>query len=565
MCKPGSPDQVYQKKNQQVQRNMMAEEHQRIRQQVVAPQYENVNQQQEQKKESAYDDFIKSLKPLPAVPVAGGPAPEEAKVGWKERKRRKELYKEEYKNKEKALKETPGLVKERDVKNLSLFRTKQGRDQWENEKLPHSKLTRGQTMRMILVEGDYSNFENLDLVMRNLVATKALQNFDRKFAINDHMGDRDVEEIMKYMKENTKGVSGFLDPALRLGFSLAQKSKDIPDGKKRIYLKLEEAMSTAVMEATLTHQANQTVVEDYFTKKGSKTPTADAEKAITANQAQQIQIAKRLLLMQLSDFQMITTDKKKRVTSTPWDKSMAVALSHCSRVVLTLPKQDAGDNNVLYQLNMWKSIYTVNGSNTAEDNSRASSTHSIERRKVSEKGIMRSKEKKVLFNLIGQRGMNCAIGGLGNAGVSGKTIANDGSCGHFYSMYKEADAESYGTILMGLESDANAVTNQMGHTHDWHATPEKASSLGGQRTDEVGDKYGGRQCLLNEMSAKDITTWMLALEHKMLEWQSNGGMGQDEARDAMSMLAGKKLDAQQWTRLRGILNVDNSVGIGAHP
>ena len=205
---------------------------------------------------------------------------------------------------------------------------------------------------------------------------------------------------------------------------------------------------------------------------------------------------------------MITTDKKKRVTSTPWDKSMAVALSHCSRVVLTLPKQDAGDSNVLHQLNMWKAIYTVNGSNTAEDNSRASSTHSIEQRKVSEKGIMRTKEKKVLFNLVGQRGMNCAIGGLGNAGVSGKTLANDGSCGHFYSMYKEADAETYGTILMGLESDANAVTNQMGHTHDWHATPEKASSLGGQRTDEVGDKYGGRQCLLNEMSANELCIYL---------------------------------------------------------
>lgn len=132
-------------------------------------------------------------------------------------------------------------------------------------------------------------------------------------------------------------------------------------------------------------------------------------------------------------------------------------------------------------------------------------------------------------------------------------------------MYKEADATHYGTMLMGLESDANGVTNQMGHTHDWHATPEKASSLGGQRTDEVGDKYGGRQCLLNEMSAMDITTWMLALEHKMLEWQANGGMGQTEARDVISMLAGKKLDAQQWTRLRGILGVDDNVGIGAHP
>lgn len=563
MCKPGSTNQVHQKKNQFEYKNVMAKDHQREYKNVAAPKYENANKQV-QNQVSSYDRFLQFREKLSDSKVAGGPAPVEAKVGWKERKRLKEQYKEEYKNKEKALKKEP-LVKEEDLRQMKMFETKQGREQWENEKLPHSELTRGETMRMILYDGDYSNFENLDPLMRNLVATKALKKFDRDFVIHSNMKDEDVEEIIQYMKEHSNGVSSFLDPALRLGFSLAQNSGAIPKWKKPIYRKLDEAMSTAVMEATLTHVADQTQVTNYFVGKKSKDPQGDAQKAIRANQSQQIQIAKRLLLMQLSDFQMITTDKKKRVTSTPWDKSMAVALSHCSRVVLTLPKQDAGDNNVLYQLNMWKSIYTVNGSNTAEDNSRASSTHSIERRKVSEKGIMRSKEKKVLFNLIGQRGMNCAIGGLGNAGVSGKTIANDGSCGHFYSMYKEADAESYGTILMGLESDANAVTNQMGHTHDWHATPEKASSLGGQRTDEVGDKYGGRQCLLNEMSAKDITTWMLALEHKMLEWQSNGGMGQDEARDAMSMLAGKKLDAQQWTRLRGILNVDNSVGIGAHP
>ena len=560
MCRTGSPDgQIYKDRAKQVERNMVAEEHQQEQRQVADPQYENANQQQVQKRESLYERFMQHLKPLPATPVAGGPPPAEEKVGRKERRRRIK----EYGKLNMELKEEPRLVTEEEVRNLPRFRTKQGRDQWANKTLSHSNLTRGETLRRILDNGDYSNFENLDLVMRNMVAGKALEKFHRDFP--DVTENSSPEAICEQIKQTGKGVSALLNPALRLGLSLAQKTKGIPEGMKNFYRELDEAMSTAVMVSTLTHQADETTVKKYFTDKGSGDSDGDADKAIVANKAQQIQIAKRLLLMQLSDFRMITTDKNKNATATPWNKSMAVALSHCSRVVLTLPKQDAGNSNVLRQQNMWKAIYTVNGSNTAEDNSRASSTHSIERRKAFEVGTTGSKEKKVWFNLIGQRGMNCAIGGLGNGGVSGKTIANDGSCGHFYSMYKEADATHYGTMLMGLESDANGVTNQMGHTHDWHATPEKASSLGGQRTDEVGDKYGGRQCLLNEMSAMDITTWMLALEHKMLEWQANGGMGQTEARDVISMLAGKKLDAQQWTRLRGILGVDDNVGIGAHP
>ena len=230
---------------------------------------------------------------------------------------------------------------------------------------------------------------------------------------------------------------------------------------------------------------------------------------------------------------------------------MAVALSHCSHVTLTLPKQDQR-SPANEQEKMWRSILTTGGENTAQDNSRGSSTHSLERRKIKDGGKV--KEKKVLFNLIGQRGMNCAIGGLGNAGVSGKTLCNDGSCGHFYSMYKEADADHYGAMLMGLESDAYGVTNQMGHTHDIHATGEKASSLGGQRMDEVGDKYGGRQCNLASRSAGEITDWMEKLECAMLYWQSQeGGMSSPDAVLAMKMISGEKMRLDDQMRLYGIL------------
>ena len=112
-------------------------------------------------------------------------------------------------------------------------------------------------------------------------------------------------------------------------------------------------------------------------------------------------------------------------------------------------------------------------------------------------------------------------------------------------------------MLMGMESDAHGVVNQMGHTHDIHATPEKASSFGGQRTDEVGNKYGGRQCDLSKKSAREITRWMTALERKMQEWQSQpDGMSGADAEEAMRLLAGESLHVWNWTRMSELLGMD---------
>lgn len=84
-------------------------------------------------------------------------------------------------------------------------------------------------------------------------------------------------------------------------------------------------------------------------------------------------------------------------------------------------------------------------------------------------------------------------------------------------MYKEGDEEHYGAMLMGMESDAHGVMNQMGHTHDIHATPEKACSFGGQRTD---------------------------------------GMSGADAEEAMRLLAGESLHVWNWTRMSELLGMD---------
>lgn len=488
-----------------------------------------------------YENLYNRLQRLPEDTVAGGEPVSNENVSFKERKRREREVKQQ-KEEYKELGKKQGLLDIEEIAALPLFQTEYGREAWKNEKVSHSELTREQTMKKILEENDYSNFENLDSVMRNVVASSALAKFIKEYEVTKRSNPEKLVKRIIEKEDRGMGVSGLLNPGLRLGLSLAQKTEGIGEEMKDLFRRLDEAMSTAVMVSTVTAIPMRRNLEKYFEDKKVDNPYAKAEEAIKANKAQQIQIAKRLLLMQLSNFKKIDNNGKEE----RWDKSMAVALSHCSRVVVTLPEQDTKDSKSLYQERMWRAIMTIRGENLAQDNRRGGSTHSVERRKVNDhSGI--TKEKKVLVNMVGQRGMNCAIGGLGYEGVGKKILCNDGSCGHFYSMYKEADTDHYGTLLMGLESDAHGVMNQMGHTHDIHATPEKASSLGGQRVDEVGKKYGGRQCDLTHISAKEIAEKMEQLEQYMERMQSEGLAVYEEYQSVMSMLAGKTMTEKQRT------------------
>lgn len=568
----------FQLRNEQMNHEFLHQEQQQMQEQQQQMHQGPVGQQQQMQAQAqaqqhrvptVYERFFQNLKPLPHIPVAQGPAPVEAPAQTKAQKReQKRLEKQraseaksDYADYVKQMKETPRLMDEGELHRLKVFQSAATREAWAKEQLPHSALTREDTLKQILNDGDYSNFENLDQVMRNVVATRALKQFLHDYDIQN--GHANPAQICQQIRASGAGVSALLNPGLRLALSLAQNMDEFSDEFKSFCRRLDDEMSTEVMVATLTAQADAARVVAYYSGVGNGQnmhAVEDANRAIEANKAQQIQIAKRLLLMQLSDFSKITTDTDGNERVGEWDRSMAVALSHCSRVVLTMPKIGEYAGNADEQQAMWRSIMTINGENTAQDNRRASSTHSIERRRVvpGEGATLRkSKEKKVLFNFIGQRGMNCAIGGLGNPGVGGKTILNNGSCGHFYSMYKEGDEEHYGAMLMGMESDAHGVMNQMGHTHDIHATPEKASSFGGQRTDEVGNKYGGRQCDLSKKSAREITRWMTALERKMQEWQSQpDGMSGADAEEAMRLLAGESLHVWNWTRMSELLGMD---------
>lgn len=484
------------------------------------------------------------LNALPPLPKDAAAAPGHVNEANLSRKKRKELEKKR-KDEYEQLGKSERLLDYTDIKNLPLLQTKESREKWENAKLKHSNLTRGETIRM-MSNGDYSNFENLDGVMRSMFAKESLNRMLQKFDLENpqQMAAHTPEEICNRIKQEG-GVSSLLDPTLRLGLSLAQKQNGLyDDNQKEWFRKLDEQMSAAVMLETLTHTTDYDNLKEML-KRNAKKPLTDGEagekaaEMISSNKAQQIQAAKRLLLMHLGRFMKVDNDGN----SSDWDKPAAVALSHCSRVTMTLPmqKSNSKEDKAAYQ-RMWNSIfYQKDQSNPAHDNRRGSSTHSLKVRKRDSA----VKEKKVLFNFLGQRGMNMAIGGLGNSGISGKTILNDGSCGHFYSMFKEGDTSHYGAILMGMESDSYGVTNQLGHTHDIKATGEKASSLGGQRTDEVGAKYGGRRCDLSGLTPEQITGYMEKLEDAMKNWQkTENGLGGGDGAFVMEKLVGTPMSTE---------------------
>lgn len=535
-------DQLFRQRQQQELAQQQQQQNLQQQQNAMMQQQAPDQMMQLRQEETVLTDLLGRFHPAPdAIPVNPLPAPP-ANAGKKERKRHQKVQREtlaaEYKeiaaHRDRFL--TPG--------ELARLKLISQTDTWKkvgDKKLSHSDKTLRQTVNDVN-QGDYSNFENLDPLMRNMTAQRALTQFRQRFGT-----DGEPKDICQQLQRQG-GVAALMDPALRLGLSLAQNSS-FTEAEKTFFRQLDEEMSAAIMVETLTHKCTAADLQG--------TPLAgDAQNAIQANQAQQIQIAKRLLLMHLGRLKEVNQGPDGE-TSTDWSRPVAVALSHCSRVMLTMPRVVEGQrgNTALDQQRMWQSIYFTKGangqlSNDAQDNKRASSTHDLKRRKVDARGGVdeREAEKKVKFNFSGQQGMNCAIGGLGNQGISGQRLLNNGSCGHFYSMHKEGDLQHHGAMLMGLESDAAGVTNQMGHTHDWHATAEKASSLGGQRTDEVGMKYGGRQCDLSHMTATDIALNLDALERAMRFWQqSNDPAAMEDQKEVMRMLSGKLMSMAEIT------------------
>ncbi len=334
-----------------------------------------------------------------------------------------------------------------------------------------------------VTHGDYTHMQQLDTVLQNRAATQYMMS-DK---VRQMLSGGTVEAMLNAIKNEhpEDPTIGMMNPLLRMGISCMMSAPDVPAETKEKFRKLDAALNNEIMIATICKQRGQNPENDRMITKD-----ADWER----NFQSQKFMFKMMFACQLGKLKKISS--KGTPPSSDWDGPVSNAFAHCSRVMLTLPGDAAGTYDSQAQEKMFRSFHRPAGFDP-----RAGATHSMSRKRK-----VNGKEKEIkFFSPRSQYGMNVAVGGLGNGGIpdsdgTKRLLKNDGSCGHLFMHFEEGTKDKHAGMLLGFESDAYGVTNQTGHTHDKKATGEFASSFGGQRCDEIGDKYGGRTADLTWMT-----------------------------------------------------------------
>lgn len=322
-------------------------------------------------------------------------------------------------------------------------------------------------------KGDYSHFEKLKPEKREELAKRYTEAMSRRHPLLGKL-PADTQELADLLKEQS------MNPLFRLGCSLRSKSGD-PIGNN--YIKYDDYMNTYLMEQSLKPLDSSRLQN--LQNEGLTGEKLNHE--VEQNIEKQVMLAKTLFLTHLGKPQLVKAGAADFAPQKEeLDRPVASMMAHCSRTAYVFPPGDSAQQDKLFH-----SILGPDMGRGAGVNRRLAATHSVS----SGPSIDDFKELKK-FSMANQYGMNIAIGGAGNPGINGphgpQTLKNNGSCGHMYMHIDKGGANHCSSLLVGFESDAPGVTNQQGHTHNAKASPEYMSSFLGQRTDEMGDKYGGR-------------------------------------------------------------------------
>ncbi len=390
----------------------------------------------------------------------------------------------------------------------------------EDTKRINGEKLSGQDMINKALEGDCSFLEKMDPVLRNRAATLYMAKFVKEYGENTSpLG------IIEAMRAKQDPVSEMLNPLLRAGISLFIHSPIAAPEVVDKYRELDSLLNKEIMVATNTKRAS-TVPEGFTVKQKHD------------NMRSQQFIIKSLLACHIGQLTEKNVDKNQAAHK--WHGPVANAFAHCSRVMFILPgTTDYSETQTLENIDSWVKL--------APFKTRGGATHNLQLKRRD--GTVEAKEKKS-FTPFHQKGMNVAVGGLGNAGIPGpkgarRLLRNDGSCGHLYMHLEKGDKEKNSGMLLGLESDAFMVRNQQGHRHDIFATAEKASSFGGQRVDEIGDKYGGREVDLSKVNEQGFTKVMDFVDELTQHLlQSNDQQSIEALDDLARDLSGNLMDAQ---------------------
>lgn len=428
------------------------------------------------------------------------PGQQQVKEGYFDRKNRREKEETRY-NSYKAMKTavTADFEQTEHMQNV-LQKTTKYKDGDHKVSIKQTEL------RDKVRAGDYSHLEQLDPVLRELEAVNYM---------NAHMQDLSGTPAEVVTRLRQGGINGLMQPLLRIGISMGMRgllpnNPAIPGNMdaKEFFRSLDAEINKEIMVETIVKPSGQ-----------------------------QLFMAKLMLLTQLGGVRKtVTKNGKKDVTN--WEGPLANAYAHCSRVGVILP----GDSQASSQGDSETVLDTFVGKKKDGFFKRGAATHSLQK-KSKLRGGKEFKEKKTKGTFSNQWGMNVAVGGLGNQGIPGpgdRTLKNDGSCGHIYMHLQEGDETTYTSLLIGFESDSYKKTNQLGHTHGF-GNGEFASSFGGQRMDEIGDKYGGRVVDLSGMS-EDVYKNAV---HNLQEHFRNASQEPDKIEEIVRKLCGEQMSLNE--------------------
>lgn len=372
-------------------------------------------------------------------------------------------------------------------------------------------------------QGDYSQFERVDPLLRSYLASLYMEGLPRE--VQDALNapeDQLLPEREAILRREAH------NPAFRLGCSLYSRLPQV-GGRWQAY---DDRMTDLIMEDTLA-PLTEAQFETLQAEAGSK-----AAEQLRENVEKQVQMAKSLLLAHLGR----TTLKLDDGREAPMERSVASMMSHCSRTAFVFAPGPEAETKPMMEALTGKAL----GQSSGVYN-RHASTHDVQN--GADIGAFRE-TKGANLRRARHYGMDVAIGGLGNPGIPGpggrQTLKNDGSCGHMFLHVTAPTATTTGSLLLGFESDSpNAEGNQQGHKHTLTAKPEHMSSFLGQRRDEMGAKYGGRIVDCTAIPPRELTQMLqdFSNHYRGLLHAALRDPGQRQrAEEANRMLSGKLMD-----------------------
>ena len=382
--------------------------------------------------------------------------------------------------------------------------------------------------------GNYAQFNDASPLVRNYLGTLAWNKFISEANVSTPSISLSNNQVKNYVQKHV------LDAGFRVGLSAMRHS--FPDNNN--LKELDEYANEYLLAKTLSIPSKENV--DALS---SSIGENAASKQVTKNLAKQVVLAKTLFLAQLGKYSLRGEDGQ----TTDYVGSIAETFAHGGRTNFILPHNDI-NNEVL------KAFEGTEIGKTAEIKSRIAATHSATQRKVNvDLSIAKeSEEEKPKMTQVGkifsnQYGMDIAIGGIGELGPNQKPILSDGSAGHMYIRKQQGDANTCGSLMVGIESAASLKTSFTGHFHTPLAKSSKQSAF-------LADKFGpgaktnGKTVDLSGLDSEKLALALKEFEKGYIALQKT--QNSNKLNQVNEMLSGKRMtETKMITMMTGLLGI----------